>query len=377
MKYLIISLSFLLKFLPIAAQNKLCISGKANVFEDGTMVFISANYPFHTFFSYPKIEDSSIIKDGEFSLLLNGVNSEFFDISVKRKNGKEVTTKIFLEPSATKIVLKDSLLENKTISGNKGADDYASFTTEIQKVKPPHIYSVLWKEYDSTIKMNPALAKKIFVRIDSVSKVLGQNEAIIADERIKNHPRSFLNSYILYYFLMPYISDDSFKKKFYQLPVETRKNSWGRELQYIVSNVITGVKAPYFAQEDTTGNKLSLSDFTRKGKYILLDFWASWCGPCREENPALRNIYKDFKNKNFTIIGISLDKSKERWIDAIKKDSLSWPQVSDLKFWENEIAKAYYLRSIPSNFLLDPNGKIIAKNVSMPELRRMLFRLLQ
>ena len=137
------------------------------------------------------------------------------------------------------------------------------------------------------------------------------------------------------------------------------------------------MKAPYFAQEDTTGNKLSLSDFTRKGKYILLDFWASWCGPCREENPALRNIYKDFKNKNFTIIGISLDKSKERWIDAIKKDSLSWPQVSDLKFWENEIAKAYYLRSIPSNFLLDPNGKIIAKNVSMPELRRMLFRLLQ
>jgi thiol-disulfide isomerase/thioredoxin len=168
--------------------------------------------------------------------------------------------------------------------------------------------------------INPLLAKNILTRIDSISKTLAHHETIIAAKWVDNHPHFLINSFILYYYLRPNLSDDSFKKRFYQLPADARKNSWGRELQYIVSNVIIGVKAPLFTQTDTSGNQLSLSDFIGKGKYIFLDFWASWCGPCREENPALRSIYNDFKNKGFTIIGISLDRSKQRWISAIKKD---------------------------------------------------------
>ncbi|HET7118449.1 MAG TPA: TlpA disulfide reductase family protein [Hanamia sp.] len=373
MKFLIVCLIFLLQFLPGDAQNELHISGKTTAFENGTMIFISVSYPFNTFFSYPKIEDSCTIKDGKFSLLLKKVNSEFFNISVKKKDGKRVTTRVFLEPSATEIIFKDSLLKNKIVNGNKAADDYTSFSTEMQKVKAPHIYSVLWKEYDSTIKINPILSKRIFARIDSILKILAQHETIIGTNWMKNHPLSSLNSFILYSYLKPNLSDDLLKKRFYQLPVDARKNSWGSELQYIISSVITGVKAPLFSQTDTSGKQLSLSDFTGKGKYIFLDFWASWCGPCREENPALRSIYNDFKNKGLIIIGISLDRSKQPWINAIKKDSLPWPQVSDLKFWGNEIAKAYYVRTIPTNnFLLDPNGIIIARNLNMGELRKML-----
>ena len=146
---------------------------------------------------------------------------------------------------------------------------------------------------------------------------------------MNNHPKSFLSSYILYDFLRSYISDDSLREEFYQLPVEVRKNSWGRELQYIVNNVILGAQAPDFTQNDTSQNELSLSDFTGKGKYILLDFWASWCGPCRKNNPSLKRIYNNFKNKGLTIVGISLDNAKNKWIGAIKKDSLPWPQISD------------------------------------------------
>jgi hypothetical protein len=145
MKYLI-ALNFLLLFRIAAAQNKLSVSGKTNAFEEGATVSISAHYPFNTFFSNPKVYDSSVIKDGSFSLSLKEVHSEFFYISIKRKSGKNITTRIFLEPSTTRIVFKDSLLKNKSVSGNKAANDYASFSAEVSKVKPPSIYSELWKK---------------------------------------------------------------------------------------------------------------------------------------------------------------------------------------------------------------------------------------
>jgi peroxiredoxin len=124
-----------------------------------------------------------------------------------------------------------------------------------------------------------------------------------------------------------------------------------------------GSLAVDFAMADTAGNTISLSGF--RGKYVLLDFWASWCAPCRAENPNLVKTYQTYKDKNFKILGVSLDRpgKKAAWINAIHKDQLEWDQVSDLQFWDCAAAKLYDIRSIPNNFLIGPDGKIIAKNL--------------
>jgi peroxiredoxin len=135
-----------------------------------------------------------------------------------------------------------------------------------------------------------------------------------------------------------------------------------------------GQQAPDFVQEDPEGKPVSLKDF--RGKYVLVDFWASWCGPCRMENPNVVQAYQRYKNKNFTVLGISLDRDKPKWLQAIKDDNLTWPHVSDLKFWQNEVAKLYQVSSIPQNFLLDPEGRIIGKNLRGAALDEFLEKTL-
>ena len=134
-----------------------------------------------------------------------------------------------------------------------------------------------------------------------------------------------------------------------------------------------GGQAPDFTQQSPDGEDINLSDF--KGKLLLVDFWASWCGPCRKENPNVVAMYEKYKDKGFEILGVSLDKNKERWIGAIEKDGLTWPQVSDLKGWSNKVAQLYGVRSIPHTILLDEEGKIIARNLRGRSLEEKLEEL--
>ena len=144
-----------------------------------------------------------------------------------------------------------------------------------------------------------------------------------------------------------------------------------------LQKVAVGAIAPDFTQNTPDNLPVKLSSL--RGQYVLIDFWASWCGPCRQENPNLVKAFNTYKDKGFTILSVSLDQEngREAWVKAIQKDNLTWTHVSDLKFWNNAVAQEYGVHAVPQNFLLDPSGKIVAINLRGEELQSTLDKLLK
>ncbi|PIQ21217.1 MAG: alkyl hydroperoxide reductase [Cytophagales bacterium CG18_big_fil_WC_8_21_14_2_50_42_9] len=207
--------------------------------------------------------------------------------------------------------------------------------------------------------------------------VLPKQNAGELKSMIRNNPSSFVSTYATLSLLNPeedFEFMDSMAVVFEKKVPESKYVSLLSNKLAALRNVAVGQPAPDINLPTPDGQTIALSSL--KGKYVLVDFWASWCGPCRQENPNVVRMYQKYKDKGFEIYGVSLDESKEKWVNAIAKDNLTWPHVSDLKGWNSAAAVKYNIQAIPQTLLLDKEGKIIAKNLRGKPLEEKIASLL-
>ncbi|WP_132053721.1 TlpA disulfide reductase family protein [Pseudocnuella soli] len=213
-------------------------------------------------------------------------------------------------------------------------------------------------------------------KLETEMNRLYQHEFELRKTYIKEHPASYISAHELYAF-----SNVKNVKEavvlFDALHEKIQSSSQGvalAERLNLLGRVQIGEPAISFVQQDVDGKDVSLDAY--KGKWVLVEFWASWCTPCRAENPNLLNAYQQYKDKGFVILGVSLDHVRDAWIKAIQKDGMPWAQVSDLKGWKNVVAEMYGIKAIPANFLVNPEGKIVALDLRGPVLQEKLAALL-
>ncbi|RPD42505.1 TlpA disulfide reductase family protein [Chitinophaga barathri] len=283
--------------------------------------------------------------------------------------------KIYLEKGDILIQGKDSM-RNATVKGGANNADNAELNTLLKSVNERN-GALMAKYYAATPEMQK---DSVFMSgIMAESKAIEGDRKVLQKQFIDKHTKTVvaLDAVKQYAGSVPDYAE--VYPLFTKLSPEVQNSEAGKTYATYLNNikaVAIGAVAPEFVQNDPEGKPVSLTSF--RGKYVLIDFWASWCGPCRAENPNVVKAYNSYKDKNFTILGVSLDQpnAKDKWLKAISDDNLTWTQVSDLAFWDNAVAKQYAVRSIPQNFLLDPQGKIIAKNLRGEELDKKLSELI-
>ncbi len=296
-------------------------------------------------------EKTTILKDRKFEF--NGkMENPGFKIILFNKQPPYIT--LFMDNSAINITGDKATIDKAKITGSESHTSFEQFNNSLE---PYQTVFAEGSEYDSA-KTAKAMT--------------------IIEQFVGTHTASYITPLAVIRYNQ--IADDVFKTEelYNLLEANIKASAMG---QYIAQQVAegkingNGTILPDFSQPDTSGVPISLSSL--RGNYVLVDFWASWCGPCRQENPNLVAAYNKYKSKKFTVLGVSLDKAKPAWLDAIQMDGLTWTHISDLQGWSNAAAQQFQIFSIPQNFLIDPDGKVIGKNLRGAALERKLAKFLR
>jgi peroxiredoxin len=353
---------FAVLLLPVfgLAQSSFTISGTATGFSDGAEVkLVNAN-------------DNTQLSSGKIAagkFILKGAVDE--PVLTKLTIASAPPAYIYVENKKITVAADKQSPAKIKVTGSTAHNDFTTFQVT---------FNPLMDFLNSTVNelnMTPQGDRynQLLKRYDSIKAVIQQQ----IDIYITNKPGSYLSPFVLFVTTQLYDDPMLLESRYLKLDTPIQNSIIGKSLgSYISYNKVgaVGTKALDFTQPDTTGKPVALSSF--RGRYVLVDFWASWCGPCRAENPNVVESYVKFKEKNFTVLGVSLDKqgAKDSWIAAIKKDNLTWTHVSDLQHWNNAAAQLYHVGSIPFNILVNPEGKIIAKNLRGPALQSKLCEVL-
>ena len=349
------------------------ISANTQGFEDGTKVYVNAMSQSNR----PVIIDSSTIKNKQFEIMLPAPETNDFNYLTFENIGGNVL--FIAENNPIEItVFKDSLRSSVVKGGdeNKIFFNYLgklkSFNEEKIKINNDIHVATKLKEYDKV--------KSLRASINDVN----QKELDYRESLAKENPNSIVAVMALTDLIrLRAIQAKEAQEMYLGISESLKSTRLGKQLEMLVNNAVAlsqqkkidvGDKAENFSAPTPTGRELSLNE--ARGKVTIIDFWASWCKPCRMENPNVVKVYNKYHEKGLNIIGVSLDKKKEAWLKAIQDDNLQWSHVSNLQFWQEPIAQAYGVRSIPATFILDEDGNVIAKNLRGPALEEKIAELL-
>jgi peroxiredoxin len=289
---------------------------------------------------------------------------------VKPSMSRDIIT-FFADPAVMEIKSVDSFA-NASITGSKSNIEFDKLRAAAKPLESQAASLMQRAAAEQKAGNNTALENTQH-QIDNLQTRL--KETVYADY-IRKNPNSPIAFFALQQFSGALIEKpDETLKLFNLLPEGLRQSPDGRRMETLIrfaKLTPVGSQAPDFTESNPDGQTIALSDYA--GKYVLINFWASWCGPCRAQNATLVKLYNQYKSQGMEILGVSLDKpgEKQDWLDAIKEDNLSWPQVSDLRFWNSKVGRMYGVVLLPQNVLVDRSGKIIAKNLTMDALSRKL-----